>query len=75
MVGADATHAWLAVFSPGEGWYEFDPTNNKMTGDQHITTAWGRDYCDMAPLQEIIFDGGQSPQIFISVDVQRLDDF
>lgn len=74
MVGADATHAWFAVFSPGEGWYEFDPTNNKMTGDQYITTAWGRDYCDVTPLKGVIFGGGHSPQLFISVDVQRLDE-
>ncbi len=73
LVGADATHAWFAVYSPGEGWYEFDPTNNKMTGEQYITTAWGRDYSDVAPLKGVIFGGGHSPQLFISVDVQRLE--
>lgn len=74
LVGADATHAWFAVYSPGEGWYEFDPTNNKLVGDQYITTAWGRDYSDVTPLKGVIFGGGHSPQLFISVDVQRLDD-
>ncbi len=74
LIGADATHAWFAVYSPGEGWYEFDPTNNKMTGEQHITTAWGRDYSDVTPLKGVIFGGGHSPQLFVSVDVQRLAD-
>ena len=73
LVGADATHAWFAVYSPGEGWYEFDPTNNKMTGEQYITTAWGRDYSDVTPLKGVIFGGGHSPQLFIAVDVQRLE--
>ena len=73
LVGADATHAWFAVYSPGEGWYDFDPTNNKITGEQHITTAWGRDYSDVAPLKGIIFGGGSSPQLLVSVDVQRVD--
>jgi transglutaminase-like putative cysteine protease len=74
LVGADATHAWFAVYSPGEGWYEFDPTNNKITGEQHITTAWGRDYSDVSPLKGVIFGGGHSPQLFVSVDVQRVVD-
>lgn len=72
LIGADATHAWFAVYSPGEGWFEFDPTNNKVTGEQHITTAWGRDYSDVTPLKGVIFGGGHSPQLFVSVDVQRL---
>ena len=72
LIGADATHAWFAVYSPGEGWYEFDPTNNKVTGEQHITTAWGRDYSDVTPLKGVIFGGGHSPQLFVSVDVQRV---
>jgi transglutaminase-like putative cysteine protease len=74
LVGADATHAWFAVYSPGEGWYEFDPTNNQVTGEQHITTAWGRDYSDVTPLKGVIFGGGHSPKLFVSVDVQRVED-
>lgn len=72
LVGADATHAWFAVYSPGEGWFEFDPTNNKVTGEQHITTAWGRDYSDVTPLKGVIFGGGHSPQLRVSVDVRRV---
>lgn len=72
LTGSDATHAWFAVYSPGEGWYEFDPTNNKMIGSQHITTAWGRDYSDVSPLKGVIFGGGHSPQLQVSVDVQRI---
>lgn len=72
LIGADATHAWFAVYSPGEGWFEFDPTNNTMTGEQHITTAWGRDYSDVTPLKGILFGGGQNPILSVSVDVQRV---
>lgn len=74
LTGADATHAWFAVFSPGEGWYEFDPTNNTMAGSQHITTAWGRDYSDVTPLKGVIFGGGLSPQLSVSVDVRRTEE-
>lgn len=72
LVGADATHAWFAVYSPGEGWYDFDPTNNTLTNEQHLTTAWGRDYSDVSPLKGVIFGGGHSPQLMVSVDVQRV---
>ena len=73
LVGADATHAWFSVYLPGEGWYEFDPTNNQTTNEQYITTSWGRDYSDVTPLKGVIFGGGHSPQLFVSVNVQRVE--
>lgn len=72
LVGTDATHAWLSVYSPGEGWFEFDPTNNCMAGEQHIITAWGRDYFDVTPLRGVIFGGGKEPLLEVSVDVARV---
>lgn len=72
MVGADASHAWFAVFIPELGWVEFDPTNNLMPNDQHIVTAYGRDYLDVTPLQGVIFDGGETLGLVVSVDVHRI---
>ena len=72
LVGADATHAWIAYFSPQEGWVEFDPTNNKSANSQHIVTAVGRDYYDVTPVKGVIFGGGQRPVLNVSVDVARL---
>jgi transglutaminase-like putative cysteine protease len=74
LIGADASHAWFAVYSPGEGWYEFDPTNNKMIDERYITTAWGRDYSDVTPLKGVIFGGGYSPILSVSVDVSRISE-
>lgn len=71
LVGADASHAWFAIYIPEMGWVEFDPTNDLMPSDQHIVTAWGRDYSDVTPLQGVIFDGGDTQNIKVSVDVQR----
>ena len=72
LVGTDASHAWVSVYSPGEGWFEFDPTNNCLAGEQHIITAWGRDYFDITPLRGVIYGGGESPLLSVSVDVRRL---
>jgi transglutaminase-like putative cysteine protease len=73
LTGADATHAWIAYFSPNEGWVEYDPTNNTASNSQHIVTAFGRDYLDVTPARGVIFGGGKSPILEVSVDVARLD--
>jgi len=72
LIGADATHAWFSVYSPDEGWFEFDPTNDKIAGEQHIVTAWGRDYSDVTPLRGVIFGGGDKHDLSVAVTVRRL---
>ena len=69
LIGADATHAWLAVFCGDAGWVDLDPTNNQIPADRHILLAWGRDYDDVSPLKGVILGGGQH-RIKVSVDVQ-----
>lgn len=68
LVGADASHAWVAVFVPGQGWLDFDPTNNVRPGERHITVATGRDYRDVSPLRGVTV-GGASHSLKVSVDV------
>lgn len=72
LQGADASHAWFSVFIPELGWFDFDPTNNKRPDAQYVTTAWGRDYADIAPLKGVVYGGG-TPSMTVSVDVNRLN--
>ncbi len=58
LIGADASHAWVAVWCPVQGWVAFDPTNAVLPGDDHVTLAWGRDYADVAPVHGVIRGGG-----------------
>jgi transglutaminase-like putative cysteine protease len=58
LVGADASHAWVAVFAPPFGWVEFDPTNDLRVSQQHVALAWGRDFGDVSPLRGVILGGG-----------------
>ncbi|MFF7707658.1 transglutaminase N-terminal domain-containing protein [Pseudomonas sp. NPDC007930] len=68
LIGADASHAWLAVFCPVNGWVDFDPTNNVQPGLEHITLAWGRDFSDVSPLRGVILGGGQhDPEVQVTV--------
>jgi transglutaminase-like putative cysteine protease len=71
LQGADASHAWFAVFLPGEGWLDFDPTNNQMPEEQHITTAVGRDFGDVTPVKGVLYGGGEH-ELSVSVDVERI---
>jgi len=64
--GAQASHAWVSVFIPGTGagsgpgigWTSFDPTNDVIVSDSHVTLAWGRDYGDVTPVKGISLGGG-----------------
>ena len=68
LVGADASHAWCAAWSPGAGWIDFDPTNNCVPTDGHITVAWGRDYSDVSPIHGVLL-GGARHTLDTGVDV------
>jgi len=72
LIGADASHAWAAVFVPGWGWLDIDPTNDRVVGSSYVTIAWGRDYSDVSPLKGIVFGGGDAHTLEVSVDVNRL---
>ena len=68
LVGADESHAWLAVWCGPLGWVDFDPTNDQICETDHITLALGRDYTDVSPLRGTFLGGGTST-LKVSVDV------
>jgi transglutaminase-like putative cysteine protease len=58
--GADQSHAWASCWLGEDiGWVDFDPTNNLLVIDEHVTLAWGRDFSDVSPLRGIILGGGK----------------
>ena len=72
QAGTDESHAWFAVYLPEVGWHDFDPTNNQIPLDRHITTAWGRDFADVTPLKGVIFGGDPGHRPKVSVDMEVL---
>jgi transglutaminase-like putative cysteine protease len=66
LVGADASHAWAAVWCPGAyadedthgAWLELDPTNRVVPDIEHLRVAVGRDFGDVTPLRGVIRGGG-----------------
>ena len=71
LTGADASHAWISIYLPQVGWFDFDPTNGTPTGDGHLTLAWGRDYADVTPLKGVVYGGG-AHQLEVGVTVTRM---
>jgi transglutaminase-like putative cysteine protease len=72
LVGADSSHAWLAVHCPHHGWVDLDPTNDVLPDLRHVTLAWGRDYGDVSPLRGVIL-GGARHTLGVAVSVVPLD--
>lgn len=58
LLGSDASHAWVSAFCPVNGWVDFDPTNDRLAADRHVTLAWGRDYDDVSPVKGVTVGGG-----------------
>jgi len=72
LLGADASHAWFSVWAPPFGWVDLDPTNNLIVSESHVTSSWGRDYGDVAPVAGIIL-GGHDHVVEVGVDVIPVD--
>jgi transglutaminase-like putative cysteine protease len=68
LLGTDASHAWISVWSPDTGWVDFDPTNGMFVADEHITIAYGRDYDDVSPISGVLIGGGEHT-VEVGVDV------
>jgi transglutaminase-like putative cysteine protease len=59
LVGADASHAWVSAWCPGQGWIDVDPTNDRRIDQDFVVLAWGRDFSDVTPLRGVILGGGE----------------
>ena len=72
LIGADASHAWLALWHPVLGWVHADPTNGCLVADRHIVVALARDFSDVSPITGILFGGGaQNHNIAVDVIPDR----
>lgn len=71
LIGADASHAWVSVYCPGNGWIDLDPTNDVLADLDHVTLALGRDYSDVSLLRGMILGGG-AHRIDVGVTVLAL---
>jgi len=72
LAGADAMHAWVAVWCGGAGWWGLDPTNAMIASEDHVMLAIGRDYADVAPIDGVVLASGEQ-QLTTAVDVLPIE--
>jgi transglutaminase-like putative cysteine protease len=73
LIGADASHAWVAIHVPDIGWVQIDPTNNQSCDDQYVLVAIGRDYSDVTMLKGAVTGGGEHT-VEVGVTMLPIDD-
>jgi len=85
LTGADASHAWVAVYLPDlggarglphGGWLDLDPTNNRAglgtPGQDYVRLAVGRDFADVSPLRGVL-QGGANHTLQVRVTVAPVE--
>ncbi|MES2691942.1 MAG: transglutaminase family protein [Verrucomicrobiota bacterium] len=72
LIGADYSHAWFSVFCPHLGFVDFDPTNDCLPAERHVTTAIGRDFSEVSPLAGVVIGGGHHT-LEVAVSVEPID--
>lgn len=70
--GEGATHAWVEIYTPTQGWLGIDPTNNIWTMDNHIKLSVGRNFSDCTPVKGT-FKGLAKQKLSVSVSVEYED--
>ncbi len=63
------SHAWVEVFSDDAGWVGFDPTHDRIPGEQYVDVARGRHYDDVPP-NKGIYRGGASERLEVEVHTE-----
>lgn len=72
--GAGLTHAWAEVFIPGDGWVEFDPTNDLVADRQLLRVAVARVPEDASPVAgSFIGPAGAFLGLSVGVSIEQLD--
>ena len=70
LIGAEASHAWVEAFLPGNGWVGFDPTNGCPVTEAHVKIGYGRDYDDLPPVRGLRRGGGGAT-LEVTVQVRK----
>lgn len=66
--GEGATHAWVEIYTPNQGWLGLDPTNNIWTMDTHVKLSVGRNFNDCT-LVKGTFKGFSKQTLSVSVSI------
>ncbi len=66
--GEGATHAWVEIYSPKQGWLGIDPTNNIWVMNTHVKLAVGLNFNDCSPVKGT-YKGFAKETLSVSVSI------
>jgi transglutaminase-like putative cysteine protease len=66
--GEGATHAWVEIYSPKQGWLGIDPTNNIWTMENHVKLSVGLNFSECTPIKGT-FKGFATHELSVSVSI------
>lgn len=73
--GGGATHAWCAIYLPGAGWVEYDPTNGLIAGSNLIRVGVARSPAQAVPVGGgFVGDAGDLLGLTVDVTVRVMPD-
>lgn len=70
--GEGATHAWVEIYTPKQGWLGLDPTNNIWTMANHVKLSVGRNFYDCTPVKGT-YKGLARQMLSVSVSIAYED--
>jgi hypothetical protein len=70
--GEGATHAWVEIYTPKQGWLGIDPTNNIWTMDSHVKLSVGFNFTECTPIKGL-FKGLAAHTLSVSVSIDYED--
>jgi transglutaminase-like putative cysteine protease len=70
--GQAATHAWVEIYLPTQGWRGIDPTNNIWVTNNHVKLSVGKDFGDCSPVKGT-FNGTTTSTLAVNVTIKYED--
>ena len=70
-IQSEASHAWAELYLPWVGWHGLDPTNGCEVNLDHVRVACGRSYPDATPTAGVLYRGGGTETLSLSVRVEE----
>jgi transglutaminase-like putative cysteine protease len=66
----EASHAWVDVLDPQQGWISLDPTHDREQTDHYVRIGVGRDYADVPPTRGV-YKGPGEETLEVSVRIHE----
>jgi len=68
--GNSASHAWVDIWAPEQGWVSLDPTHGREQTARYVRVGVGRDYADVPPTRGV-YKGKAQEELEVAVRISE----